>query len=223
MCSSDLSLDPAEIAHWLDRVEVGNAYINRHITGAIVQRQPFGGWKRSSVGGAPKAGGPGYVGAFAYVTGTADVPAAIASLRAAWVDEFSVELDRSAIPAERNGLRSQPLPGVVVRADEDASLVNNARVIAGAAAEITGTVTTWSLTSQQTETELIAQLNTQRPAKLRALTTISDDLRACCHALDITVDESPICGFGPIELPRWLREQSISETRHRYGRLLDAR
>ena len=28
---------------WLDRVEVGNAYVNRHITGAIVQRQPFGG------------------------------------------------------------------------------------------------------------------------------------------------------------------------------------
>ena len=41
------SLDEAEIDHWLDRVEVGNAYVNRHITGAIVQRQPFGGWKAS--------------------------------------------------------------------------------------------------------------------------------------------------------------------------------
>ena len=41
------SLDSAEIAHWLDRVQVGNAYVNRHITGAIVQRQPFGGWKGS--------------------------------------------------------------------------------------------------------------------------------------------------------------------------------
>ncbi|MFP9072269.1 aldehyde dehydrogenase family protein, partial [Enterococcus faecalis] len=44
------SLDEDEIDTWLDRVEVGNAYVNRHITGAIVQRQPFGGWKASVVG-----------------------------------------------------------------------------------------------------------------------------------------------------------------------------
>ena len=55
------SLDEAEIDHWLDRVEVGNAYVNRHITGAIVQRQPFGGWKASTVGPGAKAGGPHYV------------------------------------------------------------------------------------------------------------------------------------------------------------------
>jgi hypothetical protein len=35
-------------------VEVGNAYINRPITGAIVRRQPFGGWKNSCFGPAPK-------------------------------------------------------------------------------------------------------------------------------------------------------------------------
>ncbi len=55
------SLDGGEIALWLDRVEVGNAYVNRHITGAIVRRQPFGGWKASSVGPGAKAGGPNYV------------------------------------------------------------------------------------------------------------------------------------------------------------------
>ncbi len=55
------SLDPADCTHWADRVEVGNAYVNRHITGAIVGRQPFGGWKRSGVGPGAKAGGPNYV------------------------------------------------------------------------------------------------------------------------------------------------------------------
>ena len=35
--------------------------MNRGITGAIVQRQPFGGWKRSSVGAGTKAGGPNYL------------------------------------------------------------------------------------------------------------------------------------------------------------------
>ncbi|WP_341941204.1 proline dehydrogenase family protein [Microbacterium sp. LWH10-1.2] len=53
--------DPDDLALWLDRVEAGNLYVNRGITGAIVQRQPFGGWKRSSVGPGAKAGGPNYL------------------------------------------------------------------------------------------------------------------------------------------------------------------
>ncbi|MFB8388063.1 bifunctional proline dehydrogenase/L-glutamate gamma-semialdehyde dehydrogenase [Microbacterium sp. NPDC055910] len=53
--------NPEDLATWLDRVEAGNLYVNRGITGAIVQRQPFGGWKRSSVGAGTKAGGPNYL------------------------------------------------------------------------------------------------------------------------------------------------------------------
>ncbi len=55
------SLDETEIRRWTDAVEVGNGYVNRHITGAIVQRQSFGGWKSSSIGPGAKAGGPNYV------------------------------------------------------------------------------------------------------------------------------------------------------------------
>ncbi|WP_423921241.1 proline dehydrogenase family protein [Frigoribacterium sp. 2-23] len=55
------SLDVDEVAEWLDGVQAGNLYVNRGITGAIVRRQPFGGWKRSSVGTGTKAGGPNYV------------------------------------------------------------------------------------------------------------------------------------------------------------------
>ncbi|WP_425847092.1 bifunctional proline dehydrogenase/L-glutamate gamma-semialdehyde dehydrogenase [Agrococcus sp. TSP3-2-1] len=55
------SLDPDEIGQWLDTVQAGNLYVNRGITGAIVQRQPFGGWKRSVVGPTTKAGGPSYL------------------------------------------------------------------------------------------------------------------------------------------------------------------
>ena len=55
------SLDADEIAYWLDAVEAGNLYVNRGITGAIVRRQPFGGWKRSTVGTSAKAGGPNYL------------------------------------------------------------------------------------------------------------------------------------------------------------------
>ena len=55
------SLETDEVSQWLEQVQVGNAYVNRGITGAIVQRQSFGGWKQSSVGLGSKAGGPNYV------------------------------------------------------------------------------------------------------------------------------------------------------------------
>ncbi|MFA4840986.1 MAG: proline dehydrogenase family protein, partial [Agrococcus sp.] len=55
------SLDPDEVAHWLDEVQAGNLYVNRGITGAVVRRQPFGGWKLSQVGPGAKAGGPNYL------------------------------------------------------------------------------------------------------------------------------------------------------------------
>lgn len=53
--------DAGDLEEWLATVEAGNLYVNRGITGAIVQRQPFGGWKRSSVGAGAKAGGPNYL------------------------------------------------------------------------------------------------------------------------------------------------------------------
>ncbi|MCH2208864.1 MAG: bifunctional proline dehydrogenase/L-glutamate gamma-semialdehyde dehydrogenase [Lentisphaerales bacterium] len=55
------SLDDREQSQWLNSVEVGNAYINRTITGAIVNRQPFGGYKNSAYGRGFKAGGSNYL------------------------------------------------------------------------------------------------------------------------------------------------------------------
>jgi RHH-type proline utilization regulon transcriptional repressor/proline dehydrogenase/delta 1-pyrroline-5-carboxylate dehydrogenase len=53
------SRTPAHINRAMQEFEVGNLYINRGITGAIVSRQPFGGFKMSGVGS--KAGGPDYL------------------------------------------------------------------------------------------------------------------------------------------------------------------
>ncbi|WP_342597459.1 L-glutamate gamma-semialdehyde dehydrogenase [Cyanobacterium aponinum UTEX 3222] len=53
------SRTPAHIDRASKEFEVGNLYINRGITGAIVARQPFGGFKLSGVGS--KAGGPDYL------------------------------------------------------------------------------------------------------------------------------------------------------------------
>jgi RHH-type proline utilization regulon transcriptional repressor/proline dehydrogenase/delta 1-pyrroline-5-carboxylate dehydrogenase len=53
------SRTPSHIDKAYAEFEVGNLYINRTITGAIVSRQPFGGFKLSGVGS--KAGGPDYL------------------------------------------------------------------------------------------------------------------------------------------------------------------
>lgn len=55
------SLDSREQCYWMKHIVAGNCYINRGITGAIVERQPFGGCKDSSFGKGAKAGGPNYV------------------------------------------------------------------------------------------------------------------------------------------------------------------
>ncbi|HEX6569485.1 MAG TPA: aldehyde dehydrogenase family protein, partial [Acidimicrobiales bacterium] len=161
------SLDEGEIAQWLDTVEVGNAYVNRHITGAIVQRQPFGGWKDSVVGPGAKAGGPNYVAELGRWTGEglptrvseppervrralADLAALAASAderawleaaagsdAAAWADELGREIDRTGLTVERNVQRYRSLPGVTVRAGAGARPIELARVLL--AAELVGT------------------------------------------------------------------------------------
>jgi RHH-type proline utilization regulon transcriptional repressor/proline dehydrogenase/delta 1-pyrroline-5-carboxylate dehydrogenase len=54
------TLDEREQSRWVSRMKAGNLYINRSTTGAIVGRQPFGGWKASGFGPSAKAGGPNY-------------------------------------------------------------------------------------------------------------------------------------------------------------------
>jgi RHH-type proline utilization regulon transcriptional repressor/proline dehydrogenase/delta 1-pyrroline-5-carboxylate dehydrogenase len=140
------SLDPDEVSTWVDAVEAGNLYVNRGITGAVVQRQPFGGWKRSSVGTTSKAGGPNYLLhlgtwhprplrataaaalaepveellAAAEPHLTADemrgLGAAAVSDQVAWSREYGVLKDVSGLGVERNVFRYVPVP-VTVRAD----------------------------------------------------------------------------------------------------------
>jgi RHH-type proline utilization regulon transcriptional repressor/proline dehydrogenase/delta 1-pyrroline-5-carboxylate dehydrogenase len=56
------SRSPAHLEYARRHFRVGNLYVNRGITGAVVERQPFGGLKLSGVGW--KAGGPDYLKQF---------------------------------------------------------------------------------------------------------------------------------------------------------------
>lgn len=53
---------PANLAMAREQFDVGNLYLNRPITGALVSRQPFGGHRFSGVGA--KAGGEDYLAQF---------------------------------------------------------------------------------------------------------------------------------------------------------------
>ncbi len=53
------SRSPATLKRARNEFQVGNLYLNREITGAMVQRHPFGGYRMSGIGS--KAGGPDYL------------------------------------------------------------------------------------------------------------------------------------------------------------------
>jgi RHH-type proline utilization regulon transcriptional repressor/proline dehydrogenase/delta 1-pyrroline-5-carboxylate dehydrogenase len=53
------SRSPANLEKARRRFKVGNLYLNRGTTGALVYRQPFGGSRMSGVGS--KTGGPDYL------------------------------------------------------------------------------------------------------------------------------------------------------------------
>jgi RHH-type proline utilization regulon transcriptional repressor/proline dehydrogenase/delta 1-pyrroline-5-carboxylate dehydrogenase len=58
------SRSPSALERARRELLVGNVYLNRGITGAIVERHPFGGFKMS--GGGTKAGGKGYLENFLF-------------------------------------------------------------------------------------------------------------------------------------------------------------
>lgn len=215
------SLDPAEITQWLECVQVGNAYVNRHITGAVVQRQPFGGWKRSSIGCGAKAGGPGCVLGLSHVgaatAATLDSAVAARSFDAWWADWFGVEHDPSGLLSERNVLRYRPLDGVVLRID--AGTTSDGMAVARAAAARCGVRLTVSNAADESEEALRSRLVSLGAERVRSLVTVSDEMRLWLLDHTIGLDTAPLSGHGRIELGRWLKEQAISETTHRYGRL----
>ncbi|MEA3055451.1 MAG: RHH-type transcriptional regulator, proline utilization regulon repressor / proline dehydrogenase, partial [Actinomycetota bacterium] len=191
------TLDPGEVDHWLERVEVGNAYVNRHITGAIVRRQPFGGWKRSVVGPTVKAGGPHYV---ASLGRWSPVPFD----ESTWVP--LEESDESGLTFEANVLRYRPLPrGVCVHGD----LTDEERTIVERASAMTGTALHLTTDAPRLDVD-----------RLRVPHGATDGVLRAAHAAGVVVDDQPITGDGRVELLRWVREQAISRTMHRFGNVL---
>ncbi|HLI01971.1 MAG TPA: bifunctional proline dehydrogenase/L-glutamate gamma-semialdehyde dehydrogenase [Acidimicrobiales bacterium] len=222
------ALDPAEIARWLDRVAAGNLYVNRHITGAIVRRQPFGGWKRSVVGPGAKAGGPAYVAGLGRWAG-AWAGSAVefgAAVRRAWEQDLA-PADPSGLAAEANVLRHRPLSRVLVRAGEGTpDWAVELAVAAGQALGIDVVVSSASSASSasgvsaEDDAWLAARVGGLPQTgfdKLRLLGAATDGLRLAAIDAGVWVDDTPVVGDPLVEARRWVREQAVSETLHRHG------
>ena len=133
------SLDDNEVLSWINSVNNGNLYVNRGITGAIVRRQPFGGFKRSSVGPGLKAGGSSYLTQFGTwvnpsatnkLTDAAFLKAARASDEKAWREIFAPkELDGGDLEVEGNYRRYLPA-NLIVRVGSTAAQREVDRAIA---------------------------------------------------------------------------------------------
>ncbi len=217
------SLDPDELETWIEGAEVGNAYVNRGVTGAIVGRQPFGGWRRSSVGPTAKAGGPHYVDALRDWPAVTDAPTALAQARTWWAAVGSRALDPTGLAGERNVRRyrraSRP---IAVRVDD---------TLDGAAvAMLTGLVDLLGVTVEVSAAREVAGLVTRvesiddlvaRAGRLTRVRWLSAEEVPAQRLLDAgaSVDRRPLAQSGAVEAPRWLLEQSVAITVTRYGAL----
>ena len=234
------SLDDREIARWLERIEAGTLYVNRHITGAIVGRQPFGGWKASSVGPGAKAGGPNYVLQLCRarqvapsVEEPAMLQAAADSYERAWREHFSQVYEPIRLLGERNVFRYRPCRRVLVRGEAATAAGRLALSLVLLATRACGVPVTVSLAAgepgpwlaeaddggavAETEAELIARLGAGGFERLRALVPISHALRAAAHSAGMAVLDAPVLAAGRLELRHYLREQTVSHLVHRYG------
>ena len=207
------TLDPAEIDEWLDRVEIGNAYVNRVITGAIVQRQPFGGWKRSAIGPGAKAGGPNYVAQLGTWT-SREVTDYAVNDRQAWEAEFSQEHDPTGLFCEANIFRYRPLDSVGLWHDSRSDQSEIKRVRSAAA---TCGVPLVEPVSDEDESVFVRRLGAAGIERVRVLGSLGDATRTEANRLEVHVADSPVTASGRIELQHYVREQAVSRTLHRFG------
>ena len=224
------SLDPDEVAYWKQHMMAGNLYVNRSTTGAIVQRQPFGGIKASSFGFGMKAGGKNYVLQFMQPeSGEKDLKKAANSYKK-WAEElFNLEIDYANLRGQDNFNRYLKPDLVYILVDE---LVNENHIYmteeACKALKLNYKVITQldhavDLAHCQRVEEwshLLAELDNS--VKVRALNRDRLPLEFVkgCHKKGIHLYGGEVSENGRLELLNYLNEQNFSYNYHRYGNLM---
>lgn len=226
------SLDETEIELWKNSLVAGNLYINRGITGAIVNRQPFGGMKLSAFGGGLKAGGVNYVSCFTNIedsgTGLKE------NYKEAYAAEFAAPRDVNNLYGEQNIFRYLPLDKMALRVMpgdriEDLELIAKASIVAK-------TPLTISISEDDANITLVNKLgcameveslesfirNIARYDRIRtASADLPDELYAAAASQNKYIANARPVHNGRFELLHYLKEQSITYEYHRYGSITE--
>ncbi|MBR1463591.1 MAG: bifunctional proline dehydrogenase/L-glutamate gamma-semialdehyde dehydrogenase [Prevotella sp.] len=223
------SLDEQEQKYWKNHIIAGNLYINRGITGAIVNRQPFGGMKLSAFGPGLKAGGPNYCAQFMTIT---DKEGSTTDYRKSYSEWYDKEFKHARniqpkIRGEQNVFRYLPLAGgMVLRLFGDETLEQVQMV--QLAAKTVGTPLTISADSDNPLTGKLTGVVVENLAafcesikKFERVRTISKNVpdvvfEAAANCDKYIAQSAPVRN-GRIELTNYIKEQSISNEYHRYG------
>ena len=104
---------------------------------------------------------------------------------------------------ERNVLRYRPLRRVALVVGDHADHDDAARLAARTAG-----------------VHVVDDPNAPGVDRVRALGRTSDDQLRAWRSAGLDVDVNPAVADARVELRRWVREQAVSTTNHRYGRLL---
>lgn len=200
-----LNVDECEV--WINSIAAGNLYVNRGITGAVVNRQPFGGWKRSSVGATAKAGGPHYLNSMRNWLPMSSLENTKESSAQWWEKIGSKAIDVAGLSVERNYQRYRPyVNGVTVCYGSNTSedVINYVEWI-----------------SKLTGTPIFLRGDDNEIGECGKVRWLSDKPAPIVELMErgISLDRRPIAARGDIEVPRWLLEQSVSITNHRYGNI----
>jgi RHH-type proline utilization regulon transcriptional repressor/proline dehydrogenase/delta 1-pyrroline-5-carboxylate dehydrogenase len=241
------SLDVREHRRWIEKIEAGNLYINRTITGAVVRRQPFGGCKASSFGPATKAGGPNALLPYLKIeevaepTDLGNIKKRVAPLMQglssedfhrlslsaksyayAFDTEFSKKHDPSLLQGQDNLFYYRPKKNVVVLFQEEDKEVDlmctvAAALTAGADIEVSS-YKSLNLEGVEIVHESTDQLITRLENKsVIALSKPPMSVFEACHHISY----GPVLSHGRFELLKYMREVAISYDYHRYGSLAE--
>ena len=222
------SLDEQEQRYWKNHIQAGNLYINRGITGAVVNRQPFGGMKLSAFGPGLKAGGPNYCAQFMTIT---DKAGSTTDYKKSYADWYEKEFKHARniqpkIRGEQNVFRYLPLNSMVLRLFGDETLEQVQMV--QLAAKTVGTPLTISADADHPLVKdlkdvkiegITAFCNSMKQfERVRTISkNIPDEVFQAAAFCDKYIAQAAPVRNGRIELAHYIKEQSISNEYHRYG------
>ena len=216
------SLDPKECEYWIENVEAGNLYVNRGVTGAIVNRQPFGGWRRSSVGATAKAGGANYV---ATLRNWNQMNHFLPMKEAAnkWLKSTGeLAIDHSGLSVEQNIQRYRRFKkGFLVRIESGTSkdeldFLNWLKMDLGVITRLSSDSLIPGLANLVVESADEFANHAKEFDRVRWLSAEVPPVNELMIN-GISCDRRPVTSRGDIEISRWFLEQSVSITQHRYG------